>query len=125
MHIEQIFYSSRMADAFDGAALDDILSRSRHNNERRDVTGALVIDGDRIIQVLEGAPEVLQPLYDLIARDPRHADVTVLLRREVEARQFPHWSMAWIFEPLASAPEDAPAETLGMMAASLEEQGVA
>lgn len=125
MHIEQLFYSSQMSEVFDGTVLDDVLTVSQLNNERRGVTGALVIDGDRIVQVLEGAPEVLDPLYDLISRDPRHRDLTVLLRRSVETRQFPNWSMAWILEPLGSSPDETPAETLDMMAASLEIQQVA
>lgn len=125
MHIEQLFYSSQMSEVFDGTVLDDVLTVSQLNNERRGVTGALVIDGDRIVQVLEGVPEVLDPLYDLISRDPRHRDLTVLLRRSVETRQFPNWSMAWILEPLGSSPDETPAETLDMMAASLEIQQVA
>ena len=41
--------------------------------------------------------------YSRIARDSRHRDVTVLLQREIDARDFDDWSMGFqnVDEPLA------------------------
>ncbi len=44
---------------------------------------------------------MVTPLYEKIARDPRHADVKCLNSKTIEARQYPEWSMG--FQRMAEA----------------------
>lgn len=48
------------------------------------------------LQVLEGAAENVEMLFERIGRDPRHRRVMVLLRRSIDARQFQDWSMGFV-----------------------------
>ena len=47
------------------------------------------------MQVLEGAPEVVDELMRRIKVDARHRDVNVLLRNARKTRDFSQWSMGF------------------------------
>ncbi len=55
-----------------------IINVSRLNNARLHVSGALVFDGEQFCHLLEGRPEVIQPLVATIRADPRHHPQAVL-----------------------------------------------
>ncbi len=78
------------------AALARILGVARRRNAELGLTGALMMGGGRFAQVLEGPPDSVQPVFDSILADPRHAGVTVLEDGLVPARVFPGWSMAYV-----------------------------
>ncbi len=80
------------------AALAQILATARRRNAELGVTGALVLRGGRFAQALEGAYPAVQTVFDAIAADPRHAEVTVTEDGPVAARAFPAWSMAYAGE---------------------------
>ncbi|MCW5694053.1 MAG: BLUF domain-containing protein [Pseudolabrys sp.] len=73
-----------------------LLAQSRARNARLGITGALLFNEGRFVQVLEGdeAP-VMEVLAD-IRRDARHTDVEVLPPRIAPARSFSEWSMAFV-----------------------------
>jgi Sensors of blue-light using FAD len=73
-----------------------ILEASRAKNVDRDVTGALIVWQDYVVQTLEGEESVVRGLYEKIATDPRHEAVTLLEAQPVESRSFARWSMARI-----------------------------
>lgn len=75
------------------SALRDILSQSRKNNEKCDVTGYLIFDGDTFVQVLEGPRESVEGTMERIARDQRHREVSVVAIQPVDARTFHGWKM--------------------------------
>jgi hypothetical protein len=77
-----------------------ILLKSRANNRRLGLTGALMYRGERFIQILEGPDEVVRERFDLIAADPRHRDVKVISELQILERQFPEWTMG--FHPVDS-----------------------
>ena len=91
----QLLYISTAAPGVDEAAVTRILARSRANNARDLLTGLLFFDGKRFMQVLEGAPEKIDEAYVRIAADPRHRALVVVSRRNIEAREFGNWSMAY------------------------------
>ena len=70
------------------AVLGEIFSAARSNNKRQDITGALLLSGDYFVQALEGDEEAVQRLYEHIAKDDRHADVTVVDERQLDERTF-------------------------------------
>ncbi len=76
--------------------IDSILEASRTKNVDRDITGALLVWQDYVVQTLEGEESVVRALYEKIAKDDRHEAVTLLEAQPVESRNFARWSMARI-----------------------------
>lgn len=82
--------------------LNSILEKSRRNNGKNNVTGALLYSSGFFAQVLEGPKTSIEEAFERIQRDPRHAEVTVLECGEIQDRDFPAWSMAHV-EPHSEA----------------------
>ncbi|MBJ36932.1 MAG: hypothetical protein CMD83_00495 [Gammaproteobacteria bacterium] len=57
------------------------------------VTGILLYDAMRFLQVIEGDADRIDLLLNTLGRDTRHADLEVLLDRSLDAREFGDWSM--------------------------------
>jgi hypothetical protein len=97
--VNRLIYSSRnriMGEPHQVAvAIESILLTSRSNNERLDVTGALLFSGDAFAQVLEGPREVIDALYANICKDRRHSHIVLLDQSDMPARDFSNWSMAY------------------------------
>jgi hypothetical protein len=72
----------------------NILATAHRNNAAKGVTGALLYSGGYFCQVIEGAGDVLEELFESIQMDGRHGDVTVLHFQPIEARGFSDWAMA-------------------------------
>ena len=107
----QLVYCSQntMARAQGGAAIageiQAILAKSRANNRRAGVTGALLFSADCFAQVLEGPLDAVERTFERIQCDPRHATVTVLRCSRVAHREFCEWSMAYAGD--AAQPKEA------------------
>lgn len=72
----------------------DILTVSRHNNARDQISGLLYADRGRFLQALEGPEESVEVAYARIQQDQRHRAIVLLSRRNVDRREFGHWEMA-------------------------------
>ncbi|MGY6555785.1 MAG: BLUF domain-containing protein [Wenzhouxiangella sp.] len=98
----QLVYASRATFAAngDGTLVEPevarILTQSRRNNRPKDIGGVLCFADGCFFQCLEGDPSVVEPLYQRLHADPRHADVQLLLKRSVTRRQFKLWAMKYI-----------------------------
>jgi hypothetical protein len=92
MGLIQLVYSSRPF-GFDLSMLGNILMRSRRNNARDDVTGALICRADLYLQWLEGPKEAVEATYTKILKDDRHLDIVRRITRPSTTRMFPQWSM--------------------------------
>ncbi len=66
---------------------------ARHLNALDGVTGLLIYDGTRFLQVIEGAESAIDDLLRRLLADPRHSGLTVEDERFNEDREFPDWSM--------------------------------
>lgn len=86
-------------------ALADIIAVSDRNNRRDHLTGALLVSRGRFFQILEGEPVDVDRALRRIETDPRHHDLTVVSRKEVESRLFGGWSMVAARVTPAVAPE--------------------
>jgi hypothetical protein len=87
----QLIYASRAATpAID---LGAILAVSRPRNEQAGITGYLLAGPRWFVQVLEGEETAVAETYARIGADPRHTDLTLIGRRPIRRRSFPHWSM--------------------------------
>lgn len=92
MDLLQIIYVSHPF-GFDDLTLNAILTSSRRNNLRDDVTGALICRGDAYLQLIEGPETAIRATYTRIARDNRHANISFLFGEAVTDRVFPEWAM--------------------------------
>jgi Sensors of blue-light using FAD len=99
--------------------LADLFARARSNNQRRDITGALLVTGHWFVQVLEGEEAEVRSLFARIRSDARHDGVELLSAGRADERIFVHWSMARVavddsYIPLiAQISEVSPAESGG------------
>lgn len=91
--IFRLTYLSRPVDPFTDEDLDDIEKKSIAANNDRDVTGLLIVNEDRILQILEGREESVRELFTKIEADSRHTVVKVVCAVEDEVRLLLTWSM--------------------------------
>ena len=96
--LRQVLYISRAADGVTDAEVRKILLVSRRNNRQRDITGCLLFSGRHFAQVLEGERKVLGDLIAVIAADPRHDKVQVVVDHQVSVRRYPDWSMGVLYK---------------------------
>lgn len=89
--------------------LTGLLAQSRAKNTGLGITGVLLHREGTFMQVLEGEEDVVRPLYNVIAHDPRHADVVNVWSSLSPHRRFGEWSMG--FRDLDSHPVDLPGYT--------------
>lgn len=73
--------------------LRDIAERSKRNNARDGLTGALLYDRGRFVQVLEGPADRVGQAVSRIARDNRAGTFEVIFDISARARSLPDWSM--------------------------------
>ncbi len=91
--IFRLTYLSTPVTPFNDADFDDIENKSIEANNARDVTGLLIMNGDRIIQVLEGREDAVRELYTKIEADDRHTVTKLVSEVEDEVRMLLTWSM--------------------------------
>ena len=92
----QLVYASAATVEFSNDDLDQLLERARANNTTLSVTGMLLYTDRTFFQVLEGAPDVVQTLYEKIELDSRHDNVLMLSKEKVEERNFGDWRMGFL-----------------------------
>ena len=90
-----LVYTSAARTPFSDGDLATLLMNSRANNRRLGLSGFLMHKQGRFVQVLEGPEEAVQQRYALIAADPRHTDLDVLLRETIDERRFGAWTMGY------------------------------
>lgn len=93
--IYKLIYVSAAITPLDDATLQEILKKSRVNNQRAGITGLLLYCDGSIIQLLEGEKAAVEALYQKILHDPRHHHAIRLLAEKTTARDFPEWSMGF------------------------------
>jgi hypothetical protein len=91
-----IVYTSTASESFNEAHLVDVLIRSRRNNKRLALSGMLLYRDGMFLQVIEGPDDALRDRMAIIASDPRHSTVRVLLEEEISERMFPAWTMGHV-----------------------------
>ncbi|WP_051166937.1 BLUF domain-containing protein [Hymenobacter norwichensis] len=96
--MHHLIYSSSATVPFTDAALQELLTTARANNEQLQVTGVLLYHEGQFMQLLEGEASVIKSLYQLIEQDTRHTSIFKLADKPIEARSFSEWAMA--FKPI-------------------------
>jgi hypothetical protein len=89
----QLIYQSRASTSPDEADHQRMLASARIYNTLHGITGLLVYDNHRYVQVLEGDEPQVRALFARIVQDPRHEQVELLSAELVPRRCFADWAM--------------------------------
>jgi hypothetical protein len=93
--MEYLIYISTAKKLLSEQELTDILTVSRDNNERHNITGALLYSEGTFIQLLEGDTETIEKAFAAISKDERHKNIIKLGGGAITKRSFPDWTMAF------------------------------
>ena len=88
-------YASSASSYFSEDELARLLENSRSKNARLELTGALLYENGRFIQVLEGPEAAVRALYAKIKTDPRHRGFHMVSNERITTRLFPDWTMGF------------------------------
>ncbi|MBS2938369.1 BLUF domain-containing protein [Nocardioides sp. J2M5] len=86
-------YLSSAVDLLSRDDLARLLTHARANNERLGITGMMLYSDGSFIQTLEGPADHVDALFTLIDADPRHHQVFIVRREQIDERHFPAWRM--------------------------------
>jgi hypothetical protein len=88
-------YLSKAIHVFSEHDLDQLLVSCQRNNAAASVTGAMLCHEGYFMQLIEGALDTVDLIYDRILADPRHEVLSILFEDEISARFFPDWTMGY------------------------------
>ncbi len=91
----RILYTSSATKIFEDKELEEILEKSRTNNQKKEVTGLLIVKGRTFLQCLEGEKDDVLSIYEKISNDERHTNIIDLFEEDIDERLFPKWSMGY------------------------------
>ena len=120
MALFELIYTSESQAQNKARDVSDILASSERNNAVNSVTGLLLFDGERYIQILEGERASVGNLFTVISADPRHYNLELLHKGEIAGRSFETWCMA--YEELPKGLLEELAENMAVFSMELDEQ---
>ena len=91
--MRQVTYVSTACGDDSYEVFRDIERQSLRNNVRSGLSGLLLFDGVRYLQILEGNSEAIEATVARIHADNRHLGVLLLADKTVECAQFGGWAM--------------------------------
>jgi hypothetical protein len=91
----RLTYASRASYEVSAELIREILDSSQRNNPARGLTGMLCCNANVFLQALEGPRAEVNILYNRLADDSRHKDLTILDYVEINERRYSNWSMGW------------------------------
>ena len=93
--IRQVVYTSQLhtGDADRLTMLDEISTTSTRNNRSAGITGALLISGDLVVQLLEGPHRSVEDLIGRLLQDTRHTDLQIVHDTLVHQHELQVWEM--------------------------------
>ena len=91
--MRQLTYISTSRGSGKRSLLAEIEAQSQRRNALVGITGMLLFDGVRFLQVLEGDAAALDETYARIKADPRHYALVKLRDIDIETPHFPGWAM--------------------------------
>ncbi|MGZ4969892.1 MAG: phosphate-starvation-inducible PsiE family protein [Methylobacter sp.] len=91
----RLTYASTAVTDFNSEKLLMLLKTCRINNGMNNITGILLYSHGTFFQVLEGDETAVDTTFDIIKKDERHKDVTVIEKLPITERLFPYWSMGF------------------------------
>ena len=119
MALLELIYTSLAEPKNQTKDVEDILASSERNNKAISVTGLLLFDSERYIQILEGHREDVENLFAVIRQDSRHHSLELLHKGQITGRSFDNWRMA--YESLPKGLLDELAENMAVYSLELDE----
>ena len=86
MSLHQIMYISTVVDTVTPQECAAIARKSAANNQRDDVTGLLLFNSRRFLQVLEGPKDAVERIFTRVYGDPRHRAVVKLREGAIDTQ---------------------------------------
>ncbi len=104
----RLIYKSRAStDVVSNKAITHLIECSAQANKSRNITGLLLLTGNKFLQVLEGSYHDVNRLFGRIVRDSRHSDVELITFEAMETRYFEEWNMRLVdLQDLKKYPRD-------------------
>jgi len=95
--VRQIIYRSLTTSESGRAADDipDIVREAAPRNGLEGITGLLYTEDDAFLQAIEGPIDSVSDLMERLKNDARHRDLTILVDRPIEEREFGDWTMIY------------------------------
>ena len=91
----RLVYTSTALKDWHSEHLLGLLKHCRKNNSAKDITGILLYSNRTFFQVLEGEDDVVEQLFEVIKKDKRHKDITLIEKKDIIDREFPFWNMGY------------------------------
>ncbi len=88
-----LLYVSEAVRPLSTAELGVLLQRTRQNNGEAGITGCLLYENERFMQMLEGERSAVLETFERIRDNALHARVRVVMQGPARRRVFTHWSM--------------------------------
>lgn len=90
----QLIYVSNRDKNCDDKEIAKILDSCKRNNPDFGITGVLLYNDNKFVQVVEGKLTTLLQLYDKIKLDKRHNNPILISCGPINKKSFPSWHMA-------------------------------
>jgi hypothetical protein len=107
MKLVRLIYASNLVEPLSRTSIQQILASSLRRNNALAITGYLCVSNAHALQCLEGPRDAVNGLYNLVAADKRHHDVTLLRYVEPWRRLFPVWDMGFTPDLSQAAPDSS------------------
>jgi Sensors of blue-light using FAD len=91
--LQQLIYVSTASDSYGAAVMRDIEGAALRHNVPANISGLLLFDGMRFLQVLEGPAGAVRKRYARISVDARHFGTHIVSQKTVAGRSFANWAM--------------------------------
>ncbi len=98
----QVVYASAATIGFTQKDLLKLLGLARERNTAAGISGMLLYHNKSFLQVLEGPRQHVDELFTRIQKDPRYKNCLVLLRTEIQKKEFENWSIVRTQRQLAT-----------------------
>lgn len=92
----ELLYASRLTDNVPVQEVGRVVESARRRNAVAGITGALLFDGARFCQLLEGSGAAVLDLMSRILVDPRHCEIVRLHQSPCAIPRFRSWHIGYV-----------------------------
>ncbi|MDG5492342.1 BLUF domain-containing protein [Psychroserpens sp. SPM9] len=90
-----IIYQSKAKAEFTIAQIDMMLLKAKQFNKTHNISGCIIYNGHKFLQIIEGQKADIIKLYAKIKADQRHENVITLIETSTHDTLWDDWSMAF------------------------------
>ena len=101
MSLVRLIYHSKSTNQLSATDIAKLQQQAIDFNKKNDITGVLVHDGKRFLQLLEGDKNIINDLYVRIVNDSRHTQVSLIYYDDLDGCRFTEWSMGVAYMPVS------------------------